>query len=366
MNNNKKIIVVTSMIAAIIGFASHANAAYRQPSNYGSLPQKKVNPGNSSDAIITLINNNSGGVVITLKTGIHNITKTIEMKKNVHIRFESGVTVNKKNEGTLFAVSGGNNSIVGPVQINGPTAGYGTKFKVASATCDNFLFKKLTINNNYTTYCTLNCTKGAKNGTVSNIKATKTPPGYGLIQMHAGENMLWKNLDCSDGGVCLRFEQSTEDKPWVGKTSGKAKNITCHNGKVAVLIAPTVHNGDLTINKVRTYDCAWAVQGGCKHGTGSYESVKVDDIIAVYGTAAVFKRMKYFVPDNLQDQVTDVPDNEGGDSGKFEQGPSLGAVNSSVSSYKFTNIQRTNFPSVYNNDPLIVFDDDLQTIADKR
>lgn len=149
----------------------------------------------------------------------------------------------------------------------------------------NFLISDILIKDSYTTYCAVIFTpaKGddARNrpvfrptdSLVKNLKSTNSSPGYGLVQMHAGESIHFENLKAIGGGVTFRLETGAG-----GHNGGihniTAKNLYCENGSTAVLLGPhKAQNGVVRIDGVTAKSCAFAVT----MGPGYVEKRNMDD-----------------------------------------------------------------------------------------
>ena len=126
----------------------------------------------------------------------------------------------------------------------------------------------------FTTYCAVIFTpakdKDARNravfrptdGLVRNLESTDSSPGYGLVQMHAGDTIHFENLKAIGGGVTFRLETGAGGHNG-GVHNITAKNLYCENGSTAVLLGPhKAQNGVVKIDGVTVKSCAFAVTMG--------------------------------------------------------------------------------------------------------
>lgn len=212
----------------------------------------------------------------------------------------------------------------------------------------NFLISDILIKDSFTTYCAVIFTPDKAqdarrrevfrptDGLVRNLKVTNSSPGYGLVQMHAGERIHFENLRAVGGGVTFRLETGAG-----GRNGGihdiTAKNIYCENGSTAVLLGPhESQNGMVRIDGVTTKSCAWAVTAGPgyvekQHGDDpSYkpgrfaDGTTVKNVHAIFGTdAAISLKGLASVP---KEYLDDLRFDENDRVLKRVRGPSVGVV----------------------------------------
>lgn len=185
-------------------------------------------------------------------------------------------------------------------------------------------------------------------GIVENIDVINEHFGYGLIQIQAGQKILFRDLT-GIGGVTLRLETGLNSLQLLDKKSPRlediyARNISCVDGHSAVAISPhTIRQGIVDVRGVYSYSCAYAVtigagfvgtrpgqqdpERGLTPGWFDPGSV-VEDVIAVFGQNAMLKT-QYFknIPCELRGERKDgmgIVSWRG--SSKIHIGPSAAAV----------------------------------------
>ncbi|WP_346882828.1 T9SS type A sorting domain-containing protein [uncultured Algibacter sp.] len=163
--------------------------------------------------------------------------------------------------------------------------------------------------------------KSPRFGVIKNMTTTNTVSGYGLIQMQAANNILFKNLACT-GGIALRLESDFRRNAFRPEAQQQkinqiiGRNIRCTNGQAAVQISPhTIDQGIVDIRNIRSTSCEYAlkVEGGFTTDDeesegltpGSFNSNSFfSNINATWGANAqvrpVFLR---FIPCNLRDRI---------------------------------------------------------------
>ena len=194
--------------------------------------------------------NSAGGGILTIESGTYLISPTVQLKSNVHIRVDPGVTLKFASDGTLFeALSLGdvpltNLSIIGLGEDNTATGGTDERFVVDHNTSqlgtesapkystlrlgniNNFKFSDFRILDNFSNPSSIVLSAevrtvqiasesrsrlisevfGTPNrGIIENIDNQDGAYGYGLVQQQAGVDILYKNLS-GTGGVTLRLE----------------------------------------------------------------------------------------------------------------------------------------------------------------
>jgi len=211
----------------------------------------------------------------------------------------------------------------------------------------NFLIENMDVKDSFTTYCGITLTPTnsrtkdvsdwevtrSTDGTVRNCRIFNASPGYGLTQLHGAQSVHFEDI-YADGGVALRLETGA-----VGLHTGvfdiTAKNVTCENGRCAVMFGPhSAKNGLVQVENVTTKSCTYAVSiglGGVKDGQLKIEpdatngifadGTCVKNVHAVFGkTAQVKTHAMMFIPEEYHDELKLRWFN------KFFEGPSIGAV----------------------------------------
>jgi hypothetical protein len=215
----------------------------------------------------------------------------------------------------------------------------------------NFLIADLDIRDNYTTYCGITLTPTnsrikdtsdweitrSTDGTIRNCRIFNASPGYGLTQLHGAQSIHYEDIHAV-GGVALRLETGAGGLH-TGVFDITARNVTCENGRCAVMFGPhSARNGLVQVEDVKTRSCTFGVtigKGGVKEAQLKIEPDATDGIFAegsyVKGlhvefgkTAQVKTHMMLFIPEDYHDDLNlrwfD----------KFFEGPSIGAVKDST------------------------------------
>ncbi|WP_139344225.1 Iota-carrageenase A2 [Cellulophaga omnivescoria] len=176
------------------------------------------------------------------------------------------------------------------------------------------------------------------NGVVKNAVTLNSDYGYGLVQVQAAKNVLYKNLK-GTGGVTLRFETGwtfMNDLQIGGVHDMYGENISCTNGNAAVMVSPhAMHNGKVYVNGITANSCGFAVriEGGFvskKYSApglvdGTFSKVTINNVNATYGNKDAQLKPKHykFMPCDLRDLIDENPITAGGES---YWGPSISAV----------------------------------------
>lgn len=349
---------------------------------------------NDSQKLQQAINdvNSFGGGKIIIPEGNYSFAKII-MKSNVHLEINSNAIIRPAN------VTSGNYSIFdfGNFQANTinnvSIIGIGGRFKVDLRNVVNtnvFVFTFSNVFNfkiaNFHIYdkntifqslgfghTTVGNTHYVPNkGLIKNGHAENTHYGYGLIQVQAGKNILFKNLS-ETGGVTLRLESgwSVMNKIQPASKTPKIENIygrdiRCSNGQAAVFLMPhTIDQGYVNIKNITATACEFAVKTekgwvnekkyaglGLTEGSFSSNSI-ITDVKATYGdNAEVRPIMHRFIPCNLRNKIgASGDDNEMSIApscapvGDFAAGLWRGVDSNDPGSYriKFSNIQSNGF-----------------------
>ncbi|NJB83101.1 T9SS type A sorting domain-containing protein [Wenyingzhuangia aestuarii] len=264
----------------------------------------------TADKINNAINN--GGVVINIPAGTHNINKVINLKSNTHILIAKNAVLKPTTAFFMFNIGTngrGTQQKIKNVKISSTSGKFiidYSKFnpgdKVSGFTIgwvENFLIQGVLLKDNQTFLSGLslsppsggNWNRIAKNGIINNCTITGADYGYGLIQVQAAENVLFKNLK-GYGGVTLRFESGWKSMRDAGinvATSTKlyGLNITGINGNAAVMVSPhTKRQGTAVIKNVTSKNCSFGIRidkGFDEAGftAGKYNSVIVGGKIKI-------------------------------------------------------------------------------------
>jgi len=175
-------------------------------------------------------------------------------------------------------------------------------------------------------------------GVVKNIQSTNNHVGYGITQMRAGKNILFRNLD-GDGGITLRLESGFA----FGISSAIAtidnivgREITVRNGDAAVVLSPhRVNQGVVDVRGIRSFNSTYAVQiaAGFLDNKGDVDNVGIfsensviADIEVVAGGDSAQVKSKDFklYPCSAQTTLNATEHNQ--PDGESTVGPSLAVV----------------------------------------
>ncbi|MGY5351593.1 T9SS type A sorting domain-containing protein [Wenyingzhuangia sp. IMCC45533] len=281
----------------------------------GKTPRKSVTivkPVNSDKINNAIKSFDDNGGVINIPSGVHTLRKIINLKSNVHIRVAKDAVLKPTSAFVVFDLGtngGANQKKVTNVKISS-TAGkfiidysnFSPGRKVAGFSVgwvENFMISGVLFKDNQTFLSGIsvsppsggNWNRIAKNGIVINCSITNSDYGYGLVQVQAAENVLFKNLKGS-GGVTLRFEsgwKAMRDAGVRNATSTKlyGVNISGANGNAAVMVSPhTKRQGFAVIKNVTSTDCSFGIRidKGFKedrYPAGKYERVVVGGNIKI-------------------------------------------------------------------------------------
>jgi len=267
-------------------------------------PQRKMlrltgaNNGNDSRTLnneITRMSNQGGGIIRLLKPNNrpYIYLRNVALKNKVHIKIASNVTLrpwfggsrpknvsifdfgltsrirdvaitcereNSTNSNDYFKVllSGGSSERTTMVFSHAVT-----NFKISGIkfTDSNTVFSNLEFN--------LNSTQSraagdiSNKGLVKNIISFKNHVGYGIVQVRAGKNILFKNLE-GEGGVTLRIESGfipaiRSKQATIDRIVGR--NITVRKGDAAVMLSPhRVNQGRVDVSGIKAFNSTVAAQ----------------------------------------------------------------------------------------------------------
>jgi hypothetical protein len=352
------------ILLALLVWISSVNAEYKETLDPNGLTKNlQIDFGvlddnaqsNQSDKLQKAIETvyEQGGGCLILPKGTYSFAG-IAMKSNVHLLIEKDTVIKPwwtvgKKKATVFSLDGSKGGgTLENVSIRGLDGAFivdysdrESKDGIKAVDCKavrNFLLSDIFIKEIFTTYCAVTFTmadkrggKGNKenseavDGLVKNLISTDSSPGYGLVQMHAGERIHFENLEAYGGGVTLRLETGGGTK--VGIADISAENIYCENGSRAVLLgAHEAMNGLVIIDGITAKSCAWAVSMGSgipgKSGFGDGTTLK--NIHAVFGTNAAIstKGLAGYPKEYLKDLRIDENDRKQ----KRVRGPSAGVV----------------------------------------
>jgi hypothetical protein len=316
----------------------------------------------------------AGGGRITVPKGTYRLA-WVRLKSNIHLLIEKGTVIKPHwPEGTKVVVfmldperprskrqitpeqdrafienvsiRGGGGRFVVDYSGRERNEGEGSR-AVLGKMVRNFLIENMDVQDNFSTYCGITLTptssrakdvkewevSRATDGLVRNCRIFNASPGYGLTQLHGAQSVHFEDI-YAKGGVTLRLETGA-----VGLQTGvhdiTAKNVTCENGRCAVMFGPhSAMNGLVRVEDVVARSCTFAVtigKGGVKDGQLKIEPDATDGVFAegsyvrnihmVFGKKAQVKsHVILSIPEEYYDDLNLRWEN------KFFEGPSIGAV----------------------------------------
>lgn len=369
-------------IAVMLLFFTSISAQYHETMNPNGLKLNLKDYGLVDDGAakdqsqifqkaINKVSLQGGGILIVPK-GTYRLAK-VNLQSNVHLQIEANTvlkpvwpagtktmvfgfspatSVSNKNEQAYIenvSIRGLGGRFIVDYHDHVETKGEGCRAIVFSMV-KNFLVQDMDVKDNYSTYCamtlspsntkTKNVSKWqvsrATDGTIRNCRVFKASPGYGLVQLHGARRIHFEDLYAL-GGVALRLETGANNQH-VGVYAITGKNITCENGRCALMMGPhSAKNGLVTVENVKAISCEYAVtvgMGGVKKGapdqTPGYfaNGSSVKNIHAVFGKMAQVKKNNFlFIPTQYYEDLKIWPDN------KFMDGPSIGIVTDNSQTY---------------------------------
>lgn len=344
-------------------FAAYAPpASYLNPRNTVEMGSSRYRTDGADDSAafqqaIDWVNSHGGGRVV-VPCGRYQVMG-ISLKSDVHIVFESGVTLEPVagEEGNLFSF--GEKELIQNVSLIGPADRTVFDFSALSLRgkyravvvndCTNLRLANLTINDHFTIFSALtfgwggvrdgDIAKVARDVLVENITANNANYGYGSIQAHSGKNMIFRNIK-SVGGVAVRLETgyAKMNRSGIGGLFNiLVEDVTSINGQGALMMqAHTMRHGDVTACNVQADGSEFALYiankfvSTKKYGedsgktAGGFASITVNGVRAVYRdgpNSTRYAHLRYF-PKELHPLIHAV-DNE---SRSGYVGPSIAAV----------------------------------------
>ncbi|NIJ46141.1 hypothetical protein FHR24_002619 [Wenyingzhuangia heitensis] len=318
--------------------------------NSGNQDSNKLQ--NLINQVSNLTSNNKKGGIIKIPAGKYYFDNII-MKSNVHIKVNKNATLilgpvpDPNKNITMFVFGKDNdtkhtknvsitcdsNNSNDKFTVNFNLSNYNSSKFITCARVENFLISGIKVYDNYTRLPVIGITNSKTNntfyrsrqGVVKNITSLKSAYGYGLVQMHAGTNILFKNL-WGEGGVVLRLEPHYRENE-----AGQilihniiARNISGRNGNATVMLSPhRLDHGFVDIRNIKSNSSGFAlrIESGFsskvynpatgKKGkaydnngneiTGSFSSNSVfKNISAIYGTKAQLKDKHFkYIPCSL-------------------------------------------------------------------
>lgn len=383
MNLSVKLLAIVGLVFACMG---ETNAQYKTPASFSS-PSKTVTIGQGSYAAdsdddsrvfqkaIDDVNAAGGGHVKVL-AGDYNLID-IALKSDVHLVLESGVTIRPPAGGTGNVFNFGdrqhvdNVSFVGPedrVMFDFSEVDLNTRLRVVGVSdCTNFRIANFDVNDNRTMFSSVilgwNGVRDEKaicgrDGLIENLTANNAHYGYGCLQAHSGENIVFRNIK-SVGGVAVRLETGLipMNKAGVGGLFNiLVEGATSVNGQGALMMQPhTMNHGKVVGRNIVADGSEFAFyvskpfvsKKRYEEGEltpGSFESITVDGVKATYRDGPIvtrFVHLKYY-PEELHSQIAYADNWPEPDM----RGPSIAAVavmQDDLESVKISNIEAIGF-----------------------
>ncbi|VGO18093.1 hypothetical protein [Pontiella sulfatireligans] len=381
-----RIIPAVALILVSVPALVGAKGGYTEPENFKQLKTYEfVNKaGSDSSRLQELIDGlpDHRGIILLKSSDDEYALGGIVLASDIHIRMEPGVRIRKDNVkgANVFNLTGENMSIVGAspsdkavIAVDGDSDNPDQQsFRAFGAKeVTNFWIANIFIDEKDTRFSTIMTQNTASDGTIENITMTGAGPGWGLLQMQGGANIIARNLD-GQGGFTLRLEQGSATAPG-GIQNLQASNIIGRHGRAAVLIAPkSAVNGKAVIENVTSYGCQWAVHASSGKEDGVFENVLIkgkitaryDDHGSQFRTLSRKMNNVQFLPEDIQKKVTVIP---GYGRNKFSTGASSGAVKVAPVDWividKDAVIERRGFPF---KDPDIITDAYYLDIISKK
>lgn len=320
------------------------------------------NGGNDTSALQNLINRASGlsngnrkGANIMIPRGRY-FFSTIIMKSNVHLKVNSGAEIflrgNNNPTVNLFRFGNDNSARV----VNASIESTGGKFTINLRRTSNrwiipinmgnvfnFKLSGFRILDKRSRFQGVNFSAARKRGGgfarpekgfVDNINIINADYGYGLIQMHAGKNIFFRNID-GLGGTTLRLESGFREETNLVLDNIVARNIRCTNGNSAVTLSPhTSLHKRVDIRNITANNCGFGIRiedsfgpnDNRRRGRFASNSI-IRDLKVTLGNNARVKRSHFrYTPCNFRgiyrkDQNNNLPSNDT----QAYRGPSISA-----------------------------------------
>jgi len=311
------------------------------------------------DAVADMAALTNGGK-IEIPAGTYYLNN-IKLRSDVHIEIDPGATIKssakgsdnaaifrfgkKRGPGAIRIVENASiRSSRGRFAVDLTDAANPNVSVVSCNAADNFLIADFDLIDGQTKFSAVTVGVGEyrgdyvmpSNGVVKNITASNQRYGYGVVQMKAGFNILYKNLQ-GEGGVTLRLESGGD----IFKAPSDlvmdevyARDIGCTSGRSAIMLSPhTRDNGYVDIDRVTSDSCGFAgtvdagyvdVDDGETGTPGKFDARSViSNVHAVYGETAQLKPKHFgFVPCEVRRVIAC----ELNPDGKSYQGPSAAAI----------------------------------------
>lgn len=249
------------------------------------------NDSKTLNALMVKVSNKGGGV-IRIPAGTYYL-KDIVLQSNIHLQVEKNVVfmpvpakqrADKPNKGTAILFNIGKNNPVENIAITSviddtePKNWFTVKFPekqylggrfIVIGDAKNFKISGVKIDDSFSKFSSIVMNMAdvnkpenvAHHGVIQNVIQKNAHVGYGLVQVQAGKNLLFKNLDGA-GGVTLRVETGA-----IGEFNKMtvddivARNITVRHGDAAFNMSPhRIDQGRVDAQGIYAYNSSHAVQ----------------------------------------------------------------------------------------------------------
>jgi len=174
-------------------------------------------------------------------------------------------------------------------------------------------------------------------GVVKNILSYRNHVGYGVVQVRAGKNILFKNID-GEGGITLRLESGipsvvTSSDASIDNVVGR--NLIVRNGDAVTVLSPhRINQGRIDVSGIQAFNSTNAVQVAAgfldkKGGVNNYGVFSSDSYIDIatvkggFGAQVKDKDLPLYPCENQEAFLKDKGNDSGGES---TIGPSLAVV----------------------------------------
>lgn len=273
----------------------------------------RLSPGNGNDTQrmqnrIDNLSNNGGGILI-VQPGEYQL-RNVLLKSNVHIQIDPRATLQTTGQtGSMFLASGTdlpgcnrcqvieNFSITSLDRANGVTPirrfnvdltqldpGDGLRM-VSFTNASNFKMADFEVLDNITRFACFAFLPGntndtnrftdatqplattTSNGIVENSNVVNASPGWGLVQVQVGNNILFRNIG-GTGGVTLRLESGLDALARLNPANRAitkmdniyARGVSCINGRSPLFMSPhTIIQGFVDARRLVAESCEFAV-----------------------------------------------------------------------------------------------------------
>ncbi len=337
---------------------------------------------------IRRLSGQGGGTIEILAENVDNDTFIIDRKNiylaninmlnNIRIRIQSNIRIITRLlpgfRNNIFMFGNGSATALRNVSVEGMGGRFAVNIRANNSTTQatlarfgnvtNFRLRNVIINDANTLFASLffsfeggerNFDRVPRNGFINNVRQTSARAGFGIMQMVAGRDILFTNLN-GTGGVSLRIESdgrivSSDSSMTINNIA--ARNVRVSNGQAAVLLSPhRVNQGLVEVGGVRADASAFGVvlapgfrgvnveaTGTAVANSGSFNSNSIIRNITVNpqatGAQVTGRMIAFFRCNGRQGNLLNTPISPDGESRIFR---SVGAIDNRANSACETNI----------------------------